>query len=76
MTITSLAAIAKTSAHETMPGHCASTACFALMTVSKPSPARERLSGASFSASPFGEAIRTDPSHPCKPERGDLPMFY
>jgi hypothetical protein len=52
------------SAHETTPGHRASTASLALMTVSNPSPGRERFSFASFSASPFGEAIVTEASHP------------
>jgi hypothetical protein len=63
-TITSLVARAKMSAHETTPGHRASTASLALMTVSNPSPGRERFSFASFSASPFGEAIVTEASHP------------
>lgn len=43
-TTASLAARAKMSAQETRPGQAASTACLALTTVSKPSPARERLS--------------------------------
>lgn len=63
--MTSLVAMAKMSAHDTMPSHSASTACLALPTVSKPSPAKERLSGESFSASLFGEAMRTEASHPC-----------
>lgn len=44
---TSLAAIAMMSAQETTPGHTASTAALDLITVSKPSPSRVRLSGAS-----------------------------
>ncbi|KAH7846830.1 hypothetical protein Vadar_018658 [Vaccinium darrowii] len=63
-TTTSLAAISKISTQETTPGHTASTAAFDLITVLKPSPSRERLSGASFSASPFGDAIIIDASHP------------
>lgn len=66
---TSLAAITKMSAQETTPGHFASTACLAFITVSNPSPARERLSGASFSASPFGDAIMIDASQPYKPNQ-------
>lgn len=62
--ITSLVAIAKMSAHETTPGHTASTASFALIIVSNPSPGRDRFSEASFSASPFGDAIITEASHP------------
>lgn len=55
------------SAHETLFRHCgtASTAALALMTVSKPSPARERLSGWSFSAVLLGvDATTTDASQP------------
>lgn len=63
--MTSLVAIAKISAHETTPGQAASTAFLALMTVSNPSPARDRLSDESFSASLFGDAINTDASLPC-----------
>jgi len=64
-TTTSLAAIAKMSAQETTPGQAPSTFCFAFTTVSNPSPARERLSGASFSASPFGEETIVEASQPC-----------
>jgi len=48
----SLVAMARMSAHDTLFRHCgtASTAALALMTVSKPSPARDRLLGWSFSA--------------------------
>uniref|UniRef100_A0A7C9CJ64 Uncharacterized protein n=1 Tax=Opuntia streptacantha TaxID=393608 RepID=A0A7C9CJ64_OPUST len=63
-TTESLAARAKISAQDTTPGQRASTACFAFRTVSNPSPASERLSGASFSASLFGEKIITEASQP------------
>lgn len=63
--MTSLVAIAKISAQETTPGQAASTAFFALMTVSNPSPARDLSSAESFSASSFGDAIITDASLPC-----------
>lgn len=65
-TMTSLVAKAKISAHETLFLHSAtfSTASFALMTVSKPSPASERSSSASFSASPLRDASITEASHP------------
>ncbi|CAA7404676.1 unnamed protein product [Spirodela intermedia] len=65
-TTTSLVARARMSAQETTPGHLLSTAVLALTTVSNPSPAREMFSSASFSASPFGEAIITEASHPCE----------
>uniref|UniRef100_A0A0A9AU50 Uncharacterized protein n=1 Tax=Arundo donax TaxID=35708 RepID=A0A0A9AU50_ARUDO len=50
--MTSLVAMARMSAQDTLFRHrgTASTAALALMTVSKPSPARERLTGLSFSA--------------------------
>uniref|UniRef100_J3MI57 Uncharacterized protein n=1 Tax=Oryza brachyantha TaxID=4533 RepID=J3MI57_ORYBR len=63
----SLVAMASMSAQETLsrqPG-TASTAALALMTVSKPSPARERLFGWSFSAVLFAvDATTTDASQP------------
>ena len=55
------------SAHDTRLGlgHCVSTAALGLMTVSKPSPARERLLTWSFSAVLLAvDAISTDASHP------------
>lgn len=63
-TTTSLAARARISEHETRPGQWASTASLALATVSNPSPARDILSWASFSASPLSDAINTEASHP------------
>ena len=66
--ITSRVAIAKISAHETLFLHngTASTASFALITVSNPSPASERLSGWSFSALLFFvDATKTEASQPC-----------
>lgn len=63
-TTTSLAARAIISAHDTRPGHWASTASLALFTVSKPSPARDILSCASFSASPLSDVTNTEASHP------------
>jgi hypothetical protein len=65
MVTTSLAARARTSAQETTPGQAFSTAALARTTVSKPSPARDWLSGASFSASLLPDAIITDASQPC-----------
>jgi hypothetical protein len=62
-------AMVRMSAQETWLVHCgtASTAALAWMTVSKPSPARERLMGLSFSAVlvPVDTRI-TDASHPCE----------
>uniref|UniRef100_A0A0A9DBD8 Uncharacterized protein n=1 Tax=Arundo donax TaxID=35708 RepID=A0A0A9DBD8_ARUDO len=66
MLTTSLAAMARMSAQETTPGHLFSTSALARTTVSKPSPARDTLSGASFSASLSWDAIMTDASQPCK----------
>ena len=65
---TSLVANANISAHETLFRHWGllSTAALALTTVSKPSPASERLSGWSFSACPLGDAIIMEASHPCR----------
>jgi len=60
--------MAKISAHETLFLHngTASTAAFALITVSNPSPASERLSGWSFSALLFPvDATKTEASQPC-----------
>jgi hypothetical protein len=54
------------SAQETTPGQAFSTAVLTRFTVSKPSPARDMLSGASFSASSFGDEIKAEASHPCK----------
>lgn len=65
--MTSRVAIAKMSAHETLfwqPGTL-STAALALITVSNPSPASERLIGLSFSEVLFLEASMTEASHPC-----------
>jgi len=65
--MTSLVANAKMSAHETLfwqPGTL-STAAFALITVSNPSPASERLIGLSFSEVLFLVANITEASHPC-----------
>lgn len=64
--MTSLVAKAKISAHETTFLHplTLSTAALALITVSKPSPARERLSGLSFSD--FLEASIIEASQPCR----------
>jgi len=65
--MTSRVARARMSAHDTWFVHAgtASTAALALMTVSKPSPARERLLGWSFSAVLFPVDTRiTDASHP------------
>lgn len=63
---TSLVAKAKMSAQETLFRQLGtlSTACFALITVSNPSPASERLSELSFSAVPFLENNNTEASHP------------
>jgi hypothetical protein len=66
MATTSLAAMARMSAQETTPGHFFSTAALARTTVSKPSPASDRLSVESFSASLPRDAIMTDASHPCQ----------
>lgn len=60
-----LVASAKISAQETTPGQAFSTAFFARITVSNPSPARDLLSDESFSASSVGTAIRADASAPC-----------
>jgi hypothetical protein len=58
-------AMASTSVQETWSGHAASTAALALLTVSNPSNASERLSGASLSAVlPAVDVISTEPSHP------------
>lgn len=63
--MTSRVAMARMSAHETLFLHLASTAFLAFITVSNPSPARERLSGWSFSALLLpAEATMTEPSHP------------
>lgn len=65
--MTSRVAMVRMSAHDTRLGlgHCVSTAAFALMTVSKPSPARERLLTWSFSAVLFADdTMMTDASHP------------
>lgn len=65
--ITSRVAKARISAHETLFLHwgMASTAAFALITVSNPSPAKDRLSGWSFSAWLFPvDAIKTEASQP------------
>lgn len=67
--MTSRVASARMSAHDTWLAHAgtASTAALAWMTVSKPSPARERLLGWSFSAVLFPVDTRiTDASQPCK----------
>jgi hypothetical protein len=53
------------SAQETTPGHFFSTAALTRLMVSKPSPASDSLSGASFSASFFLDAIRTAALQPC-----------
>lgn len=50
-TTASLAAIANLSAHETMPGHAASTAWFLLIIMSKQNGGSQRFSWASLSAS-------------------------
>ena len=57
---------ARMSAQETLLRHLgsASTAALALMTVSNPSPANDRLSGWSFSAVLLGEAIMVEASQP------------
>nr|ACN31636.1 unknown [Zea mays] len=65
--MTSRVASARMSAHDTWLAHAgtASTAALAWMTVSKPSPARERLLGWSFSAVLFPVDTRiTDASQP------------
>ncbi|KAH0467307.1 hypothetical protein IEQ34_004545 [Dendrobium chrysotoxum] len=65
--MTSRVAMARISAQETLFRHwvTASTAALALMTVSNPSPARERLSELSFSALLFAvDATITDASQP------------
>ena len=59
--------MAKISAHETLflQLGMASTAALALITVSNPSPANDKLSGWSFSALLFEvDATITDASHP------------
>ncbi|CAA7408801.1 unnamed protein product [Spirodela intermedia] len=59
----SLAARATMSAHETTPGHAASTAALAVSITSNPS--RLRLGIASFSARwPLVELSSTEPSQP------------
>lgn len=66
--MTSRVAMARISAQETLFLHLGllSTAALALITVSNPSPARERLSGWSFSAVlPPVDAIMTEASQPC-----------
>jgi hypothetical protein len=66
MKMASRVARASTSAQETVSGQAASTAALALRTVSKPSGARDLLSGASFSAwLPGVDSISTEPSQPC-----------
>jgi hypothetical protein len=62
------------SAQETTPGHFFSTAVLARMMVSKPSPARDMLSDASFSASSLGDAIRTEASQPCDVNEHQTPV--
>ncbi|WVZ60666.1 hypothetical protein U9M48_010657 [Paspalum notatum var. saurae] len=65
--MTSRVARARMSAQETWLVHAgtASTAALAWMTVSKPSPARERLLGWSFSAVLFPvDTTMMDASHP------------
>ena len=65
--MTSRVAIARISAHETLLVQLgtASTAALALITVSNPSPANERLSGLSFSAVLLAvDAIITEASQP------------
>jgi hypothetical protein len=66
--MTSRVAMASISAHDTLLVHCgtASTAALALITVSKPSPASDKLIGWSFSAVLFpDDATITDASQPC-----------
>jgi hypothetical protein len=65
-TTTSLVARAKISAHETLFLQLGtlSTAALALITVSNPSPASERLSELSFSDPRFLEASMTEASQP------------
>lgn len=64
---TSLAAMAMISAQETLflQRGTLSTASFAFITVSNPSPARDRLSELSFSDVKFLENSMTEASHPC-----------
>lgn len=65
--MTSRVAIVSISAHDTLLVHCgtASTAALALITVSNPSPASDKLIGLSFSAVLFpDDATITDASHP------------
>lgn len=59
--------MAKISAQETLFLHLGtlSTAALALITVSKPSPASEILSGPSFSDLRFLEASKIEASQPC-----------
>lgn len=61
-TIESLAARVRISAHETTPGHSASTRLFILSMKSK--PLTVRFGGAFFSACWLVEFRSTDPSHP------------
>lgn len=67
---TSLAAMAMISAQETLflQRGTLSTASFAFITVSNPSPARDRLSELSFSDVKFLENSMTEASHPCPSE--------
>jgi hypothetical protein len=59
--------MARISAHETIPGQIFSKAVFACVTASNPSPANERLMGASLSATfPGVDAMSTEASQPCK----------
>ena len=59
----SLAAIARISAHETMPGHCFSSSSF-ISSISS-NPRKLKFAGESLSALfCFVELRRTDPSHP------------
>ena len=81
--MTSRVAIARISAHETLflQLATASTAALALMTVSNPSPANERLSGLSFSAVLVPEdAIITEASQPYQIEQTQcknlIPMVW
>lgn len=63
--IASRATKAKISAHETTPGHAASTAVFTASITWN--PLRERLGGPSFSAWLFlVEFSSTEPSQPCR----------
>ena len=59
-TTASRATMAMMSAHETMPGHEASTRALASFTASNPSPANDTFGSASLSA----PLIKMDASHP------------